>query len=359
MSTQCLSIQRMQVFRQEIKVLDIPQLQVNSGELLAVIGPNGAGKSSLLLSIASLLPYSGQIFLNGVLINQTQSLSARREMALVMQDPPLLHTSVYENVALGLRFRGTAEPEVQRRVNQWLDRLQIRELAHRPANHISGGEAQRVALARAFVLQPALLLLDEPFSALDKPSRQSLLSDLRNILDETHVTTLFVTHDLDEALSLSDRVAVLINGELRQIGSAQEVFSAPGDREIAEFVGVESLLAGVVEDIHEGLLNIRTGSGHVQGIGDAHIGQSVWVCLRPEEITLQPAPDGSPSSARNHIPGVIQQMAIQGPLMRVTLAGDCPLVALITRTSARELGLHKGMAVIASFKASTVHIIPR
>jgi len=359
MRVPCLSIQGLQISRQAKKILDIPQLQVETGELLAVIGPNGAGKSSLLLAIAALLPYSGQIFLNGSLVNQTHSHSARRNMALVMQDPPLLQTSVFENVALGLRFRGTAESEVQLRVNQWLDRLHITELAHRPANHISGGEAQRVALARAFVLQPTLLLLDEPFSALDKPSRQSLLSDLHGILTETLVTTLFVTHDLDEALSLSDRVAVLINGELRQIGSANEVFSAPTDREIAAFVGVESLLAGVVEDIQEGLLLIRTGSGIVQGIGEAQVGQSVWVCLRPEEITLQPAPDNTPSSARNHIPGVIQQLAIHGPLMRVTLSGDCPLVALITRTSARELDLQEGMAVIASFKASTVHIIPR
>ena len=149
----------------------------------------------------------------------------------------MLDMSVYENVAIGLRFRGTSGTEVEERVEHWLGRLGISGLSDRPARKLSGGEAQRVSLARAFVLQPDLLLLDEPFSALDAPTRARLLRDLRSVLAETQMTTVFITHDMQEALTLALRMAVLLEGRLEQSGIPQEVFERPVNDRVADFLG--------------------------------------------------------------------------------------------------------------------------
>jgi len=359
MTQSCLSIRDLRITRQGQTVLTIPEFSIGVGEMVAVIGPNGAGKSSLLMAVASLLPYEGVITLNGTAITPVNAAQVRKQIALVMQDPPILNMSVFENVSIGLRFRGLPQREISQRVNHWLERLSISHLAKRPASRISGGEAQRVALARAFVIQPTLMLLDEPFSALDNPTRLGLIHDLHQILEDTQITTLFVTHDLDEALAISDRVAVLINGQLRQLGKASQVFSSPADREIAAFVGVETIIPGSVKQVEDGLMDIQTDAGIVQAIADGHPGQSVWICLRPEEITLFPKPDGHLSSARNHIPCTVLGIAAQGPLVRVLLGGAYPMTALITRASLMEMNLKDGSPVIAAFKASAVHIIIR
>jgi tungstate transport system ATP-binding protein len=236
--TALLEVRGLRVVRDRRQVLDIEHLAVEPGQVLAVVGPNGAGKSSLLLALARLLkPERGEILFNGQSTDGMSDLTYRRRIGLVLQEPLLLDTSVFENVAAGLRFRHIPKAEITRRVEIWLDRLGIASLRHRPAARLSGGEAQRVSLARAFALQPELLLLDEPFSSLDSPTRARLLEDLHALLAETSTTTILITHDLKEAASLASWVAVLLDGRLRQVGSQEEVFSIPVDEEVAAFLG--------------------------------------------------------------------------------------------------------------------------
>jgi len=225
------------VSRREQPALQLDRLEIQKCELLAVVGPNGAGKSTLLLTLARLLtPERGSLLFNGQPADTIPVTEYRRRIALVMQEPLLFHTSVQENVALGLHFRGIPRNEIHQRVERWLDQMGILHLARRRAGELSGGEAQRVSLARALVLEPLLLLLDEPFSSLDPPTRNGILDDLASLLNQTATTTVFVTHDLSEAIRLADRMAVVIGNRLRQVGKADELFNSPADEEVAAFV---------------------------------------------------------------------------------------------------------------------------
>lgn len=226
------------VRREGQTVLDIESLSVERGEVLAIVGPNGAGKSTLLLLLARLLKADrGQILFDNLPVKSFHALEYRRQIALVLQESLLMDLSVYENAALGLRFRSKSKAEIAERVDHWLDRLGIAHLAGRPARKLSGGEAQRVSLARAFVLQPNLLLLDEPFTSLDAPTRVRLLEDLKSVLVETKMTTIFITHDLQEALNLATRMAVILDGRIEQSGIPQNVFDGPVNDQVARFLG--------------------------------------------------------------------------------------------------------------------------
>ncbi len=365
--TELITATNLLIQRDGATVLEVAEFDVCEGEVLALIGPNGAGKSTLLLTLALLLrPERGEVLFHGKPVPRGQELATRRRMSLVLQDPLLLNTSVYNNVAAGLRYRGLPGSEIQARVTRWLDRLGISHLKNRPAKRLSGGEAQRVSLARAMAIQPELLLLDEPFSALDAPTRARLLEDLHGLLGESKVTTVFVTHDLDEALLLGDRVAVLIAGRLRQVGAPEAVFSAPEDPEVARFVGVETVIPGRVVESTDGLVRLDAAGMVLEGVGEQPPGAAVYLCLRPEDITLSTLSTGGPAhtSARNSLAGTITHLVPQGPLVRVVL--ECgpasqpfPVAALVTRASAREMDLAEGKAVQASFKASAAHLIRR
>jgi len=338
----------------------VERLEVQAGEVLAVIGPNGAGKSTLLLAMARLLqPAAGELCCRGELITPRNEMEYRRRIAMVLQESLLMDDSVFYNVALGLRLRGLPRDEVERRVRHWLERLGIAGLAQRRARSLSGGEAQRASLGRAFALEPDLLLLDEPFSALDAPTRQTLLEELQSLLAETRQTAVFITHDLEEALTLGQRVAVLLDGELRQIGRPAEVFAAPADPEVAAFVGVETILPGQVTGARDGLVQVALDGMQAEAVGQAAIGRTVYLCLRPEDITLWPGGAVPVSSARNCLHGRITRLTMQGALVRVVVDCGFPLVALVTRSSSLELELKVGQEVAATFKASAAHLILR
>ena len=233
-----VEVHNLLVKRGTVPALQLDLLTIQEGEVLAIVGPNGAGKSTLLLTLARLLkPKQGEIRFDGRPTSAESDTAYRRRVALVMQDPLLFDTSVIENVASGLIFRGISKDEIKRKAPLWLERLGIAHLSKRRASQLSGGEAQRVSLARALVLDPELLLLDEPFSALDPPTRASILDDLDVLLAETSTTTIFVTHDLQEALQLADRMAVVIDNRLRQVGQSGKLFKSPADEEVARFLG--------------------------------------------------------------------------------------------------------------------------
>lgn len=237
--TVLLEVRDLLVRRGGRTVLELDHLSVERGEVLAVAGPNGAGKSTLFLSLALLLKLErGELTFAGQPVRGLPPLEYRRRIALVLQEPLLMDLTVRENVALGLKFRGLPAPEIEYRLAPWLDRLGIASLAGRQARELSGGEAQRVSLARAFVLDPDLLLLDEPFTSLDSPTRARLLADLKSVLAETGTTSIFITHDLQEALSLATRLAVILEGRLCQTGLPRDVFDAPASPQVAAFLGI-------------------------------------------------------------------------------------------------------------------------
>jgi tungstate transport system ATP-binding protein len=358
MTVPILSVKDLVVKRDDQVVLKVDSLDIQQGEVLAIIGPNGAGKSTLLLVLARLLPPStGQVNFRGKPMEEENELSYRRRIALVLQEPLLLHRSVFDNVAAGLKFRGLPRGEVKSRTNEWLERLEIYTMKDRQGNRLSGGEAQRTSLARAFALQPDLLFLDEPFSALDAPTRYRLLQDLHTLLSQTGITTVFITHDLDEALTLGDRVAVMLGGVLRQVGRPQDVFASPSDADVAAFVGVETVIAGKVGISNNGQIIVEANGLDLEAVGDLPTGTAVLFCLRPEDITISITERVSGSSARNQLSGHILRMAPSGPLVRVVIDCGVPIVALITRGSAYDMQLTEGLAVTASFKATAVHLI--
>ncbi|HEY5268916.1 MAG TPA: ATP-binding cassette domain-containing protein [Anaerolineales bacterium] len=210
-----IEIRDLLVRREKRVALEIEFLNIEKGRVMALVGPNGAGKSTLLLVLARLVkPERGEILINGQPTAGLRDREYRRRIGLVMQDPLLLNMSVYENIAIGLRFRHVSRPESARRVEAWVERLGIQHLKTRKAATLSGGEAQRVALARAFVLQPELLLLDEPFGGLDKKTRAELLRDLKALLPRTGATTLFSTHDDREVNALADSKIEMVEGKI-------------------------------------------------------------------------------------------------------------------------------------------------
>lgn len=213
----------------EQNILDIPELSLNSGSVMGIMGPNGAGKSTLLKIMALLEDATeGQIFYHGSAISQKNlTLEQRRNFAIALQQSLLLNMTVFQNVAIGLKLRNCPKKLMKERVNFWLEKFRISHLANKHASYLSGGEAQRVNLARAMVLEPEVLFLDEPFSALDFPTKVKLLKDLKEIIQLTKTTTLFISHDMLETKYLTDTLVILQNGQVKQIGKTLEVIANP------------------------------------------------------------------------------------------------------------------------------------
>ncbi len=341
--------------------LDVPHLALYPGEILTIMGPNGAGKSTLVAILAALLPPKrGEVRFRGQPVDFRRSLAYRRRIAVVLQRPYLLRGTVEDNVALGLRLHGLPREERQRRARLWMERLGILDLARQSARRLSGGQAQRVALARALALEPEILFLDEPFQALDMPTRMRLLEDLRALLQEAGLTAVYVTHDLNEGLALAHRVAVLVEGKLRQVGTPEEVLAMPADCEVARLVGVETFLAARVTRVEDGLLYLESHGLPLMALGRAQVGERVRVCLRPEALTLWRADTVPRSSARNRIPGRVVTVWPQGALVKVVVEGPqgMRLVARITRPAAEDLELREGQEVWVTFKASAAWTVP-
>ncbi|MBI2303815.1 MAG: ABC transporter ATP-binding protein [Chloroflexi bacterium] len=343
-------------------VLDLPRLTVGGGETLSIIGPNGSGKSTLLRVLALLeRPQRGRLFLAGQEVDlRGDLLPHRRRLAIVMQQPLLRRTSVFENVATGLRFRGLPFSEIRQRVGHWMERLGVAHLEKRLAHTLSGGESQRVSLARALVLEPNLLLLDEPFAALDAPSKTSLMDDLQAILSQVRFATVFVTHDRTEAQVFGHRVAVMFGGQIHQVGTPQEVFSFPATEAVAAFVGVENIITGRISEGGDGLAIFRVGGREVVVVGEYGMGEEVTACIRPEDIIIEPGGErGLLSSARNRLPGRVLKCIPQGPQFKLVVDCGFPLVSLVTKQSVSDLFLAEGKSVTATFKASAIYVIRR
>jgi tungstate transport system ATP-binding protein len=331
---------------------------VHVGEVVVVIGPNGAGKSTLLRVMGLLQrPSSGSVYFHGEQATAKNSLAMRRHMASVFQEPLLLDGTVYDNAALGLKLRGFRRDEIEKKLRPWLKRLGIDHLTERRARTLSGGEAQRTSLVRGLVLDPSLLLLDEPFAALDAPTRETLLLDLREILAETGITAVMVTHDLKEAAALGQRIGVLHRGELLQLGPQLEVFRRPVNEAAASIVGMETRIAAVAERTQDQITTMRFNGGSVNVRGEFPAGAQVTLCIRPEDIRISRHGDGKSCAKSDiHIKTKIARIAPSIAEYRISLRADCGcLTALVSKPSFDGLSLREGDEALASFSPDAIH----
>ena len=297
-SENLIKIENILLQRGGATVLDISEFKVPQGRILALIGPNGAGKSTLLLMLAGLLkPQQGKIYFQGMPVEKRADLTIlRRNAAVVFQEPLLLNNSVYDNVALGLKFRRLRNDEIIKSVQRALDYFGISQLARRSAKTLSGGEAKRVSLARAFAIKPQIILLDEAFNSLDPPSRETIMDDLKQILEETKITAVMALHDREETLRLAQDVSVMNSGRIVQSGKTAEIFNQPDSEFVANFVGTESILEGTVNSCADGNMVISINGKVIEAVGDCSIGQKVYCCLRPENVTVSNSTYGKISS---------------------------------------------------------------
>ena len=294
----------------KIIALDNVSLQVRRGELITLLGPSGCGKTTLLNLVAGFLkPEHGEILIDGALV--TDVPTHRREIGIMFQSYALFpHMTVAGNVGYGLKMRRIAKPEIARRVTDTLALIKLDGLDDRKPRQLSGGQQQRVALARALVIRPKVLLLDEPFSALDRNLRASMQVEVKEIVRKLGVTTIFVTHDQGEALSLSDKIAVITQGHIRQIGTAADIYHRPADRFVASFVGDVNVLRARLERIAGAIATVALGPAHLQVpsrmVEGAAAGTAVDLFLRPEELRVAEA--GAPVAAN----GVVAAQIYQG-----------------------------------------------
>jgi tungstate transport system ATP-binding protein len=356
----------LRVVRNGSTILDVPDLGVREGEVLSLIGSNGAGKTTLLQTLLYLMkPFDGEVFFRGRKVGDgCPILTYRRALAMVFQEPLLFDASVFDNVASGLRLRGFEKSVVREVVDENLELFGILHLKDRFARYLSGGEAQRTSLARAFATGPEVLFLDEPFASLDPGSREPLIEDVQRILRKTKTTAVLVTHDLMEALRLSDRIGVMDRGGIRQVGSAEDVMNRPVDEVVASLVGIGTIVSGQVVATAGDTFSVAVGDREIESIGQFTLGETVGVYVRPENVTLSIASfeGANPSlltSARNVFPGTVTGVTPMGFYQKVRLDCGFPLVSFVTRQSVEKLDLREGRAVLASFKATAVHVMRR
>jgi tungstate transport system ATP-binding protein len=270
-------------------IINVKDFSLNHGENLALIGKNGSGKSSLVKLLALLQkPCSGTVAYDGSPCS-TSSLDIRRKISLVFQEPLLLRGSVNDNVTLGLKIRGVPQRQIIERVEYWLELFGITHLARQNVRGLSGGESQRVSLARALVTEPELLILDEPFSALDTPSRAGLMQDFCDILKNSRLATIFITHNITEIPIIAERVCVIEQGSILEDGSPQKVLNYPDTDITASLVGIENSLPGEVIEVNGKNLVVKCeplGNLIVKNTYCFQRGMSVKILIKPNLIRI-------------------------------------------------------------------------
>ncbi len=330
--------------------------------VLILFGPSGSGKTTLLRCLAGLeRPERGCIrFISRPWFDAEQAIDVppqERAVGYMPQEYALFPTySVAGNIGYGLG--GLNTDERHRRIAEVLALLKLQGLEQLTPRQLSGGQQQRVALARTIARRPQLLLLDEPLSALDAPTRMQLRGELRHLLKELAIPSVVVTHDWEEALALGDRMAVINAGRVLQEGTPQEVFNRPKNAEVVRIVGMETALEGRVRESLDGLATVDVAGVMLHALAEEGIGPDVFVCIRAEDIVLDKGGTGA-TSARNRLQGRVTEVSSMGALMKVGLDCGFPLSAVVTRSAVEDLQLDAGAPVTASIKAGAVHLVPR
>jgi spermidine/putrescine ABC transporter ATP-binding subunit len=331
-------------------------LGIRRGEFFSLLGPSGCGKTTTLRMIAGFVrPSSGQILVRGRLLNEIPAY--KRDMSMVFQNYALFpHLNVFANIAFGLRMRGTPKAEISRRVHDAMELVRLRGLAKAYPRQLSGGQQQRVALARALVLNPLVLLLDEPLSNLDAKLRQEMRVEIREMVKRLEMTTLYVTHDQEEALAMSDRIGVMRGGQVEQVGSPLEIYDHPNTMFVASFIGSSNIFSGrvrgsegafvVIEtDQHLLIRASRTGSPSLQRVA---------VVLRPERILVTPETSDLPNRFR----GKVRTRVFVGETTHYILELDSGATIRVHRQTRAEESIAEGTSVEVGWRPEDVCTIP-
>lgn len=342
-------------------------LRVRTGEprVTVLFGASGSGKTTLLRVAAGLdTPTRGTVRYGSETWDDTalrlHASPQHRRVGFLFQDYAIFpHLSVEKNIRYGLGRLSHAE--ANRRVADLLERFQLGGLASRYPHQLSGGQKQRVALARTLAPQPRVLMLDEPLSALDAPTREAVRGELGGQLRSLGIPVLLVTHDRAEALALGDDMAVIGEGRILQHGPVDEIFRQPANQSVARIVGVETVAAGRVVEIAEGLATVAVGGCRLTAAAPAQPlhGGNVFVCIRAEDVILFKGKELPQTSARNRLAGTVTAVLREGPMLRIRIDCGFPLSILLTRQAFEELTLAEDDSVIAMVKAPNVHLVPR
>jgi putative spermidine/putrescine transport system ATP-binding protein len=337
-------------------VLHDLSLGIGRGEFVSLLGPSGCGKTTLLRLIAGLLrPDAGTITVGGREL--TRLPAHRRNVGVVFQSYALFpHLSVADNVAFGMRAQGRGKAEVTAQVERSLALVQMSAFADRPVTALSGGQQQRIAVARALAVEPALLLLDEPFSALDRKLRETMQIELRHLLRQLEITAIFVTHDQDEALIMSDRIAVMNAGQIEQLDTPTAVYARPESLYVLEFVGQSTCLAGRVTGNAGGEVEVETASGPLRAPGRWSIGAEVVVAVRPESTQLGEGSESGYNTIRLTVADIVFQGSRTMLHFAAVGAGD-RLLAELSRLPSADIA--PGMALPVRFRVADTMVFPK
>lgn len=334
-------------------ILAIPSLQFHDNAHAFIMGSSGSGKTLLLSIIAGIVaPCEGTIHRDTEDI--TRMPLERRGFSIVYQEPALFtHMTVFENIAFGLRLRKYHPRKIAQRVNEVMELCGVHHLQHRNPITLSGGEKQRVAFARAIVTGPKILLLDEPFTALDPVSKEELIGILRHIKKEYNPTILHVTHDFDETLQLGDYLYIMSNGNIKQYGTVAEVYQYPNDIFVAKMVGARNIFHGSIVHKKDGTYFV-TDKGCMFFLGDSYRNSCQYAILRAEDIII--SKKMLQSSATNQFKGIVVDVSPLKGLYRVSVDIGETVQSVITKRSLQAMNIQKGTKVVVIFKGSALHL---
>lgn len=330
-------------------------LTVHKGECLALLGPSGCGKTTTLRMLAGLeTPTRGRILIQGR--DVTFERPQNRNAAMVFQNYALFpHMSVAENVAFGLQMRRLPRDAIARKVREYLALVRLENYADRSPQQLSGGEQQRVALARALITEPAVLLLDEPLGALDRKLREEMQLELKQLLCRLGATVLFVTHDQDEALVMADRIAVMRNGVIEQVGRPGEVYEYPRTAFVAGFVGVSNFFEGEAKECTAGCTRLDVQGLPLQVTGNAPVGARVTAACRPEKVRLQRAPRSAVNSFRGRVAAI--KYFGSNRQYYVTLDQGFQVIAMVANLETGEIPFGEGEELYVEIPPEAIRIL--
>jgi spermidine/putrescine transport system ATP-binding protein len=331
-------------------------LDMPPGEFFSLLGPSGCGKTTTLRLIAGFeRPDEGQILLDGE--DMAQTPPHKRKVNTVFQNYALFpHLSVAENVSFGLKYKDVSKQDARSRVSEALELVRLTGFERRRPSQLSGGQQQRVALARALVLNPEVLLLDEPLGALDAKLRKQLQIELKSLQEEVGITFIYVTHDQEEALTMSDRLAVMSNGRVEQVGTPSEVYEEPRTAYVADFLGVSNLMDARAQGMDaQGRANVRLGEFEIAAAqGDVDARGDVKVVIRPERVKL----DEAGATGENRVPGMVERVVYVGSIMQVIvhLAPGATLQAWV-QNEGEGLPYGQGQSVSVHLPAEAIRVL--
>ncbi|NYT04480.1 MAG: ABC transporter ATP-binding protein [Candidatus Methanofastidiosa archaeon] len=331
-------------------------LDIKESEYFVILGPTGAGKTLLLEIIAGLyFPKKGKVIINGE--DMTLTSPENRGLGFVYQDFALFpHLNVKKNIEYGLKLRKISEEDREKKISELVKMLKINHLLHRNTETLSGGEKQKVALARALAINPKIILMDEPFSALDENTKSKLISDMKELHKTEGITFVHVTHSQEEAILLADRIGIMMKGTIVQVGNPDEIFYKPVTKEIAQFVKIENIWEGKISRKNEGEMIVEVNGKEIVALSDHFkVGQDVRLIIRPEDIIL----GKGNTSARNNFKGKVISVIKHGFYYIIRIDCGFEVEAAVTKQSIENLNIREGEDINIFFKATALQVIKR